>query len=345
MCQFSLFFSACCYDHETSLVSLDTPVLQQLSEKIPLLLSIMASRIGYYDSQMLNTDCENAIQLYSKVGKHIQSLASLNAAAKLKKFLTTCHAESQGAEIVKDLQNAACLYDKAELAGRDYARKARSCAEENILVANGILLGKKYYRPEDILEAFEDMVDGLLEEYSVVITKHDVVVNLLMDISSKAGRAKVQAQKEATEAKKGIARHAPLAAPVVGAVEGAELFSSAVDNVAGKAVLGCVGAIAGTVKGAISSALILPMVLNIADSVKYQNMTKEFEELLKELDKVDYIIKEHRELLTQINGPVKNLSQKYRSIKSRKELRPTMLDRIVKESKDLITACDNYLRK
>lgn len=87
------------------------------------------------------------------------------------------------------------------------------------------------------------------------------------------------------------------------------------------------------------------MVLNIADSVKYQNMTKEFEELLKELDKVGYIIKEHRELLTQINGPVKNLSQKYRSIKGRKELRPTMLDRIVKESKDLITACDNYLRK
>ena len=305
----------------------------------------MASKIGYYDSQMLYTDCENAIQLYSKVGKHIQRLSSLNAAAKMKKFLMTTCAEFKGAEILKDLQNAACLYDKAELAGRDYARRARSCAEENILVANGIQQGKKYYRPEDILEAFEDMVDGLLEEYDVVITKHNVVVNLMMDISSKAGRAKTQALNEATEATKGIVRHAPVAAPFVGAIEGAEMFSSAVDNVAGKAVLGLVGALAGTVKGAISSVMILPMALNIANRVKYRNMTEEFEELVKELNTVEYTIKEHRNLLMQINGPVKNLSLKYRSIKGRKELSPAMLDRIVKESKNLITVCDNYLRK
>ena len=252
----------------------------------------------------------------------------MNAAVKLKRFLMTTCAESQGAEILKDLQNAACLYDKAELAGREYAIKARSCAEENILVANGILQGKKYYGPEDILEAFEDMVGGLLEEYEVVITKHNVVVNLMMNISSRAGKAKAQALNEATEATKGIARHAPVAAPFVGAVEGAELFSSAVDNVPGKAVLGLVGALAGAVKGAISSVIILPMAVNIANRVKYQKMTEEFEELVKELNQVEYIIKEHRHLLMQI-----------------KELSPVMLDRIVKESKDLITACDNYLRK
>ena len=294
---------------------------------------------------MLYTDCENAIQLYSKVGKHIQRLSSLNAAAKLKKFLLTTCAESQGAEILKELQNAACLYDKAELAGRDYATKARSCAEENILVANGILQGKKYYRPQDILEAFEDMVEGLLQEHEVVMEKHNVVVTLMTGISSKASRAKVEAQNKATEASKGIVRHAPVAAPLVGAVEGAELFSSAVDNVPGKAVLGFVGALAGAVKGAISSVVIIPMAINVANSVKYRNMTEEFEELVKELSEVDYIIKEHWELLRQIKGPVKNLSQKYKKIKDRKELSPAMLDRIVKESTDLITVCDNYLRK
>ena len=328
------------------MVSRDTPVLHQLSESTPLLMSIMASLSGFYDSHMLHTDCENAIQLYSKVGKHIQRLSSLKAAAKLKKFLmtTTC-AESGGAEILKRLQNAACLYDKAELAGREYARKARSCAEENILVANGILEGKKYYQPQDILEAFEDMVDGLLKEYDVVITKHTVVVQLMNGISSEAGRAKVRAQNEVTEAEKGIARHAPVAAPFIGAVEGAELFSSAVDNVPGKAALGFLGALAGAVKGVISSVIFVPMAVNIANSVKYRNMKEEFEELLKELSEVEYIIKEHRDLLSQINQPVKSLSQKYKSIKGRKELRPAMLDRIVKESKDLITACDNYLRK
>ena len=74
---------------------------------------------------MLYTDCENARQLNSKVGKHIQRLSSLNAAAKLKNFLMTksC-AEPKGAEILKELQNAACLYDKAELAGKEYAREA-----------------------------------------------------------------------------------------------------------------------------------------------------------------------------------------------------------------------------
>ena len=301
---------------------------------------------SYYDSHMLYRDYENAIQLYSKVGKHIQRLSSLNAAAKLKNFLMTkSSAESKGAEILKELQNAACLYDKAELAGREYARKARSCAEENILVANGILEGKKLYRPEDILQTFEDMVNGLLEEYNVVTTKYGVVERLMNGISSKAGRAKVQVQNEATEAKKGIVRHAPVAAPIVGAVEFAELFSGAVDSAPGKAVLGFVGALAGAVKGAISSVILVPMAVNIADSVKYRKMIEEFEELVKELNEVEYIIKEHSDLLTQINGPVKNLSQKYRSIEIRKELSRAMLDRILKESKDLITACDNYLRK
>lgn len=294
---------------------------------------------------MLNRDCENVIQLYSKVGNHIRSLASLNAAAKLKKFLQTFGANSDEAEIMRDLQNAACLYDKAELAGRHYARKARNCAEENILVANGVLQGKTYYQPEDIIDAFEDMVDGLLEEYGVVEQKYNVVVDRMALISNKAGKAKVRAQKGLKDAKDGIVRHAPVAAPFVGAVECAELFSSAADNIPAKAVLGFVGAIAGTVKGAITSALLVPMALNIADRVKYQEITKELEELVKELNTVEYIIKEHRELLTQINRPVKNLSQKYKSIKGRKELRPAMLDRIVKESKDLISACDNYLRK
>ena len=294
---------------------------------------------------MLNRDCENVIQLYSKVGNHIRSLASLNAAAKLKKFLQTFGANSDEAEIMRDLQNAACLYDKAELAGRDYARKARNCAEENILVANGVLQGKTYYQPEDIIDAFEDMVDGLLEEYGVVEQKYNVVVDRMALISNKAGKAKVRAQKGLKDAEDGIVRHAPVAAPFVGAVECAKLFSSAADNIPAKAVLGFVGAIAGTVKGAITSALLVPMTLNIADRVKYQEITEELEELVKELNTVEYIIKEHRELLTQINRPVKNLSQKYKSIKGRKELRPAMLDRIVKESKDLISACDNYLRK
>ena len=164
--------------------------------------------------------------------------------------------------------------------------------------------------PKISLKQFEDMVDGLLEEYQVVTTKYGVVEGLKNGISSKVGRAKVQAQT----------------------VEGAELFSSAVNSEPGKAVLGLVGALAGAVKGAISSVILVPMAVNIANSVKYQNMTEEFEELVKELNEVEYIIKEHSDLLTQINGPVKNLSQKYRSIKGRKELSLAMLDRIVKES-------------
>lgn len=227
----------------------------------------MASR--YYDSETFNIDCENVVQLYSKVGKHIQSLGSLNASAKLNKFLMNFGACGDGG-IIRDLQNAACLYDKAELAGRNYARKARSCAEENILVANGVLQGKKYYRPEDILEAFEDMVDGLLQEYDEVTTKYNVVVDRMAQISYNAGRAKKRARKELTEAEDGIVRHAPVAAPFVGAVEVAKQFSSAVDNVPGKAVLGFIGAIAGTIKGAITSLLIVPMAVNIADRAKYQ---------------------------------------------------------------------------
>lgn len=66
---------------------------------------------------------------------------------------------------------------------------------------------------------------------------------------------------------------------------------------------------------------------------------------MTELNKVEFIIKEHRELLVQINGPVKNLSQKYKSIRSGKHLSPARLDRIVNESKELIRACDNYLQK
>lgn len=326
-----------------SMFSHGTPVIGQ--ECSPLLHSVMASRMEYYDSQMLNRDCENAIQLYSKVAKDINGLVSLNAAAKLKKFLLTFGTDSVQADIMRDLQHAARLYDKAELAGRDYARKARNCAEENILVANGVLQGKQYYTPQDVLDAFEDMVDGLLEEYNQVITKHNDVVDRMSEISNKAGRAKVRAQREVREAEDGIVRHAPLAAPFVGAVECAQQFSNAADNVPAKAVLGFLGAIAGVVKGAITSVLIVPMAVNIADRAKYQKMTEEFEELVKELDNVENIISNHRELLTKINGPVKNLSQKYKKINGRKELRPAMLHRIVLESNNLITACDNYLQK
>ncbi|KAL9968506.1 hypothetical protein ACROYT_G020607 [Oculina patagonica] len=115
----------------------------------------MASRIGYYDSQMLHRDCENAVH--------------------------------------RDLQHAARLYDKAELAGREYARKARNCAEENILVAKGVLQGKQYYTPQDVLDAFEDMVDGLLKEYDLVITKHNVVVDLMA--AAQTFQTKLEGQK------------------------------------------------------------------------------------------------------------------------------------------------------
>lgn len=294
---------------------------------------------------MLDSDCENAIQLYSKMGKHIQSLASLNGYTKLKTFLKKWFDPNSDDSIVKDLLHAASLYDKAELSGRDYARKARSFAEENKLVANGVLEGKKHYGPEDVLEAFEDMAEGLLKEYGNVIKKYDGVVARMTEISLKAGKAKELTHREVEDARKGIVRHFPIAAPFVGAVEWGNKFSGATDSVPLKAVLGLVGAIIGTIKGAISSVLVVPLVSNIVNHDKYKQMTKDLGELEKELEKVESTIKEHRELLAKINGFVDNLSEKYKKIKGRKKLSPAKLDLIVAESKKLITACDNYLSK
>ena len=302
----------------------------------------MASQIGYYDSEMLNTDCEDAVKLYGKMGEHIRSLASLNANAKFKSFLHKWFSGSS-AEILKDLERAAQLYDEAELSGRNYARAARNFAEENILVADGILEGKKHYGPEDMIETFEDMVNGLLEDYNEVITKYNKVVDLMAQISGKTGRAKDRTQLEVREAEDGIVRHAPILGPFVGAAEGAVFLAKTVDNIPMKAVLGFVGAIAGTIKGAISSALIVPMVYNITERAKYEELNKELDELASEVGKVEFVIKNHRELLIEISSPVKNLSQKYKSIKGRKTLRIATLDRIKKESNELIKACDRYL--
>ena len=306
----------------------------------------MASRSGYYDSQMFDRDYESAMQLYSTMGQQIQSLSSLNAASKLNKFLKDwLGANAEKAQLVDNIKKAAQLYDKAELAGRDYARRARNFAQENILTAEGVRSGKKHYSPEDVLEAYEDMATGLLEEYELVIKSYNTVVHLLRDVSHSAKSAEEKAERGLVDAEDGIVRHAPIVAPFVGAVECAEAFSDVVDSVPMKVFLGFAGSIVGILKGAISMALIVPMVVNIADKAKYKKMMEEFNNVAKELERVEFVVKEHRELLAKINGPVKNLSHKYKSIQGRKELRVPMLDRIINESKDLIAACDIYLLK
>ena len=305
----------------------------------------MASRRGYYDSQMFDRDYDTAMELYSRVGHQIRSLASLNAASKLNKFLRDwLGANAEKAQLVENIKKAAQLFDKAEFAGRGYVRRARNFAEENILTAQGVLSGKKHYSPEDVLEAYEDMATGLLEEYELVVEKYDRVVALLQGISHSARNAEARAQTALVEAKDGIVRHAPIVAPFVSAVECAEAFSEAADELPMKVFLGFAGAIGGLIKGAISSALFVPMFVNIADKHKYKRMMEEFNDVAKELERVESVVKEHRELLSKINGPVKNLSHKYKSIRGRRELRVSMLDRIINESRGLIDACDIYLQ-
>ena len=302
----------------------------------------MASQIGYYDSEMLNTDCQNAVKLFSKMGEHIRSFASLNANAKFKSFLHKWFSGSS-AEILEDLERAAQLHYEAEVSGRNYARAARNFAEEIILVADGILQGKKNYSSEDMIETFEEMVYGLRKNYNEINAKYNKAVELVAKISGKAGRAKNRTQLEVREAEDGIVRHAPILGPLVGAAEGATFLAKTVDNIPMKAVLGFVGAIAGTIKGAISSALIVPMVYNITERAKYEEMTKELDELASEVGKVEFVIKNHSFLLDRINGSVTNLSDKYKFIKDRKRLGSGTLDRIKNESNNLIKACDCYL--
>ena len=305
----------------------------------------MAEAPVTHDEREFATEFNAVVENYAHMEKQIHKFGGINVTKKLETFLSQFHGRDKASVFISGLvKDAAEKYRRVEDEAKKYVQMAKCFAEENIDAVEGVKDNK--YSAEEVLSHLKVTAKDMKKKFDSVVEEHHRILD-----SVKEAERKAKAEKEEWRKSKEIADTVfQVACPGIGVATGAKILgekaAEAVDDKAGKLLLGTAGGIAGTLLGIISGVLIIPAVAGLALRTRYKSWEKEFGDIASSLHEVDAIISQHKSTLADICHHFDGLCQKYEALQTRLvDKKPIILtlDQISRISKRLGSACKVYL--
>lgn len=317
---------------------------------------------NFYDSEILiNTllhnfnmadfqqDYKLAVEFYDKLGGEIQKLSNMKVSKRLTGFMNQVHSVTNcDRQILLNIDKVVGMYQAIENEAEQYVRKARNFAQENHLVAENVKAGKQFFDSLALLENFDKTARRLDDVFKDVINKHSKVAQDVSDIHDQVGRKRDEAKDLSDEAEIDQLCTIPVLSLATTPVVRAFQFAEKVSNPYGKVLAGCAGFVAGILGGALSTAFLgLPMAAAHFSEKKFTELREEYGKIQAFLKQFDNLVKQHKDLLSEIRSRVSVLTDKYKDFKEDLErgedLKHYQINLFQMACGNVTEACDIYL--
>ena len=127
-------------------------------------------------SQQFQTEYQFSVAYYGKFANEIWEFSFLYISDKLIAFFNGySNLQNCNPEMARKIERVVIKCQEIEVEAQKYVVKARNLTQENKLVAQNVLDGKQYYRPESILKNFKRTAENLDKAFTAVAEKHSEV--------------------------------------------------------------------------------------------------------------------------------------------------------------------------
>ena len=302
-------------------------------------------------SNTFHANFEKAVTLYGTVASDIRGLArqSGNISRQVIEFSNEFSSlQNVNPQLLQNIKTVAEKYQHLDLETRKYVRRTKTFAQDNIRVAQNVLNGVQYSKPESILKYFKKTAERLDKAFEVVLDKYCKVYTEIMSIKSEANREGKKTGKLALEADAKKLCRTPVVGVVAGPVIRAAMFANDVDNPVAKGIVGFIGFVTGILESAISTALLgLPALAASEQQKKLEHLEMLYKSIVSFMEMFADLVKDHKNLLTSISTLVSTLPEEYKELQqSFQETKTLELDDIhlfKTRCEEIVDECGKYL--
>lgn len=301
-------------------------------------------------SNTFQTNFEKAVTLYGTVASNIRGLAdSGNISRQVIEFSNEYSSlQNVNPQMLQNIKTVAEKYQQLDLETRKYVGQTKTFAQDNIRVAQNVLKGEQYSKPESILKYFKKTAERLDKAFEVVLDKYCKVYTEIINITSEAKREGKKAQQLSLEADIKKLCRTPVFGVVAGPVIRAAEFAHDADHPVAKGIVGFIGFVTGILESAISTALLgIPAIAASEEQKKLEHLQMMYKSIVSFMEKFAELVKEHKNLLSTISTLVSTLPEEYKDFqKSFQETKTLDTDDIhlfKTRCEDIVEACGKYL--